>query len=59
MVSIFQTVESQPNAQGTGSTIMHSVGVFLLEQQGGERVYLNDTMTPQQLATNLHLLLMG
>ncbi len=38
---------------------MHSVGVFLLEQQGGERVYLNDTMTPQQLATNLHLLLMG
>ena len=55
----FVTVESQLNAQGTGSTIMHSVGVFLLDQQGRERVYLNDTMTPQQLATDLHLLLTG
>jgi protein SCO1/2 len=53
----FQTVEEQPSAPGTGSTIMHSVGVFLLDQQGRERVYLNDTMTPQQLATDLQLLL--
>jgi protein SCO1/2 len=42
----FQTAETLPNDQGTGSTIMHSVGVFLLDQQGHERVYLNDTLTP-------------
>lgn len=54
--SYFVVVESQVNAQGT-NTMTHSVGVFLLDQQGRERVYLNDTMTSQQLATDLHLLL--
>ncbi|HEY7123510.1 MAG TPA: SCO family protein [Ktedonobacterales bacterium] len=55
----FQTVESLPNAQGTGSTLMHSVGVFLLDQQGRERVYLNDSLNPQMLAADLHTLLAG
>jgi protein SCO1/2 len=53
----FVTVESQLHAQGTGSTLMHSVGVFLLDQQGRERVYLNDTLTPEMLVADLHLLL--
>ncbi len=52
----FVVVESQVDIQGT-TTMTHSVGVFLLDQQGRERVYLNDTMTPQQLATDLHVLL--
>lgn len=54
----FVVVQSQQNAQGTTS-MTHSVGVFVLDQQGRERVYLNDTMTPQQLATDLQLLLKG
>lgn len=52
----FVVVESQLNAQGP-TTMTHSVGVFLLDQQGRERVYLNDTLTPQMLATDVHTLL--
>jgi protein SCO1/2 len=53
----FVAVESQLNAQGTGSTLMHSVGVFVLDQQGRERVYLNDTLTPEMLTRDLRQLL--
>jgi protein SCO1/2 len=52
----FVVVASQLNAQGP-TTMTHSVGVFLLDQQGRERVYLNDTLTPQMLATDVHTLL--
>ena len=51
----FVTVQSQLASQGASMT--HSVGVFLLDQQVRERVYLGDTMTPQELATDLQLLL--
>jgi protein SCO1/2 len=53
----FVTVQQQLNAQGTGMTLTHSVGVFLLDQQSRERVYLNDSLTPQMLATDLQTLL--
>ena len=52
----FVVVEAHENVQGT-TTMTHSVGVFVLDQQGRERVYLNDTMSPQQVATDLRLLL--
>ena len=41
-----------------GNTAMtHSVGIYLIDAQGRERVYLGSNFTPEMLAKNLQLLL--
>lgn len=47
-------VSSQPIA---GGMMTHSVGVYVIDAQGRERVYLDSSFTPAMLATDLHLLL--
>jgi len=53
----FTAVLSQLNAQTGQETIMHSIGLFLLDDQGRERVYLNDQFDPATLARDLRILL--
>lgn len=53
----FVGVQSQLNAQTNSKTVMHSVGAFLLDRHGRERVYLNDGFDPNTLAKDLRILL--
>ncbi len=38
-------------------TVNHSLGLYLIDKQGNEHVFLNNDFTPEQLATNLKTLL--
>jgi protein SCO1/2 len=46
-------VQSQLNAPQASPAIMHSVGVFVLDGQGRERLYLDDTFDPALLESRL------
>jgi protein SCO1/2 len=47
------SIYAQPGQQ----TVNHSLGVFVIDKQGRERVFLSNDFTPDQLAANLKLLL--
>ena len=48
---------AQGAEEATAGPVVHSVGAFVLDQHGRERVYLDDMFTPASLATDLTLLL--
>lgn len=54
--SYFIAVQAQLNAQTGAMTIDHSIGVFLIDGQGRERVYLDNSFTPAMLTSDLRLL---
>jgi len=49
----YYSIYAQPGQQ----TVNHSLGVFVIDKQGHERVFLSNDFTPDQLAANLKLLL--
>jgi protein SCO1 len=46
-------IYASPNQQ----TISHSTGVYLIDKQGNERIFLGDDFTPAQVTANLQKLL--
>lgn len=50
-------VQDANGVKTTAGPIEHSVGAFVLDGQGRERVYLDDTFAPATLASNLNQLL--
>ncbi|QBD81200.1 SCO family protein [Ktedonosporobacter rubrisoli] len=44
-------------AQTQGDQVNHSMGLYLIDQQGHERLFMDNDFTPSQLAANLKLLL--
>lgn len=44
-------------APASGSTVTHTTAVYVIDQQGRERVFLGDDFTSAQLAADLQLLL--
>jgi protein SCO1 len=44
-------------AQANQQAISHSTGIFLIDKQGKERIFLGDDFTPQQVTANLQTLL--
>ena len=47
------SIYAQPQQQ----TVNHSLGLYLIDKQGRERVFLSNDFTPTQLATDLQVLL--
>ncbi len=47
------SIYAQPQQQ----TVNHSLGLYLIDKQGHERVFLGNDFTPTQLATDLQVLL--
>lgn len=47
------SIYAQPQQQ----TVNHSLGLYLIDKQGRERVFLGNDFTPTQLATDLQVLL--
>jgi len=43
--------------QASKQSINHSMAIFVIDQQGKERTYFDNTFTPTQLTANLHKLL--
>jgi protein SCO1/2 len=41
----------------TGETVEHTIGVYIIDKQGRERVYMDDSFTPSQVVTDLQTLL--
>jgi protein SCO1/2 len=54
----YHTVVQQVQ-QGSDVTLSHNLGIFLIDAQGKERVYLGSDFTPDMLAGDLHALLNG
>lgn len=48
------SVYAQPE---TGTSVAHSTGVYLIDKQGNERIFLDDTFTPAQVTADLKILL--
>src|SRR6266496_3448522 len=44
-------------AQADQQTVNHSLGLFIIDKQGNERVFLDNDFTPAQLAADLQMLL--
>ncbi len=42
---------------GQASAVNHSLGIYIIDQQGRERAYLDDTFTPAQITTDMQTLL--
>jgi protein SCO1/2 len=53
----FIAVQSQYDAQTGTETIMHSMGLFVIDTQGRERVYLDDSYGPKAIADDVRALL--
>lgn len=53
----FEAVQAQLNAQTNSTTIMHGVGVFVIDGQGRERAFLDNSFAPSALAFDLRVLL--
>jgi len=53
----FIAVQAELNAQTGQQTVMHGIGVFVLDGQGRERVYLSDQFDPATLAHDLRVVL--
>ena len=51
------SVFAAPTPDPTGGTVTHTTAVYVIDQQGRERVFLGDDFTATQLATDLQLLL--
>ena len=50
-------VAATPATPSSGGTVTHTTAVYVIDQQGRERVFLGDDFTSAQLATDLQLLL--
>ena len=46
-----------PSATSSSSSVSHTTALFVIDQQGRERIYFGDDFTATQLATDLQLLL--
>lgn len=48
----------QPGSDATAQigSVSHTIGVYILDAHGNERIYLDDTFDPQSLATDLRAL---
>ena len=46
-------------APATGSSVSHTTALYVIDQQGRERVFLSDDFTAAQLTTDLQILLKG
>jgi protein SCO1 len=44
-------------AQPQQQTVNHSLGIYLIDKQGRERIFMNSDFTPSQLTANLNTLL--
>ena len=53
-------VSAAPTAQvSTSGPVVYTSAIYVIDQQGRERVYLDDSFTPAQLTTDLQKLLKG
>lgn len=50
-------VEAAPASASTGGSVTHTTAVYVIDQQGRERVFLGDDFTSAQLASDLQRLL--
>ena len=50
------SIYAQPANRSSG-TVNHSTGIYFIDKQGHERVFLGDDFTPGQLAEDLRVLL--
>jgi len=44
-------------ASNVNGTVQHSIGLYIIDQQGREQIYLDDNFTATQVATDLRMLL--